>query len=74
MIVLELVDILKTLPQDKDISLFWDGASRGDIEGIVNTSGEVVIVGDWSIYRDGDYRAYKEDEIVYDKGRDIKIA
>lgn len=64
--VKELVKILKTLPQESDLSVFWDGGARGCIDGIVNTGSEVVIVGDWSIYRNSrKYRAYPEDQIIY---------
>ena len=56
----ELANILNGLP-DKEVYLFWDGAARGEIEGIMTQGETVVIVGDWSIYRD----RYKEEQIVY---------
>ena len=47
----ELVKVLGGLPQDKEVTLFWDGESRGEIEGIyINKKVGVVLVGDWSIY------------------------
>jgi len=62
----ELIQHLEKLPKDKEVSIFWDGAARGDVDGIVNADDEVVIVGEWSIYRDsGKYQAYPEDKIVY---------
>jgi len=57
--------ILATLPADKSVAVFWDGGPRGDVEGIVNAADEVVIVGEWSIYRDSEYRRYPDDQIVY---------
>lgn len=65
MIVEDLIKILSTLDQQKEVSVFWDGSARGDVCGIVNDESEVVIVGDWGIYRDGDYRAYSEEKIVF---------
>ena len=54
-----LAKILNDLP-DKEVSLFWDGGARGEVEGIIN-DGEIVLVGDWSIYRN----RYDESKIVY---------
>ena len=71
MIVSELIKHLQALPQEKEISIFWDGGARGDVDGIVNDDDEVVIVGDWSIYREGEmygkggYRVYEEEKIVF---------
>jgi len=65
--VKELIKHLEALPQDKDVAIFWDGGQRGDIDGIVNDN-QVVIVGDWCIYRDGTHRRYEEDNIVYVRG------
>ena len=66
MTVEELIKILQTLPQEKPVSIFWDGQPRGDIEGIVNDDGEVVLVGEWSIYRSsGKYQRYPEEKIIY---------
>ena len=62
----ELIEYLQKLPQEKDISIFWDGAARGDVEGIVNDDLEIVLIASWSIYRDGTYRAYPEENIVFD--------
>lgn len=61
----ELIKILQTLDPEKELSLFWDGGARGDVEGIVNDDAEIVLVGDWSIYRNGKYRAYDESKIVF---------
>jgi hypothetical protein len=67
----ELIGYLQGLEQDKEVSIFWDGAVRGDVEGIVDDAEEVVLVGNWSIYRDGDmygqggYRKYEEEKIIY---------
>ena len=62
----ELIEILQTLPQEKEVSIFWDGAARGDVDGIVNDDKEIVIVAEWSIYRDDpDYRKYPEEKIIY---------
>lgn len=63
----QLIEILKTLPKDSEIGIFWDGGVRGDVEGIVNDAeqGIIVIVGSWSIYRDGNYRAFSEDKIIF---------
>ncbi len=64
--VKELIEYLGTLPAEKNVSVFWDGAARGEVEGIVNAEHEVVLVGEWSIYRDNEkYRAYPEEEIIY---------
>ena len=68
--VKELIEYLEMLPENKEISLFWDGAARGNVAGIVNhenpdLTSEVIIIGEWSIYRKGSYRAYDEDEIIY---------
>ena len=65
--VKELIEQLKPLPQESEISIFWDGAARGEVEGIVNNvpGNEVVIVGEWDIYRDGKYREYPEKMIVF---------
>ena len=69
--VSELVVYLKELPQEKEVAIFWDGAARGEVDGIVNDDDEVVIVGDWSIYRDGEmygnggYRKYEEEKIIF---------
>ena len=61
----KLIEILNKLPQDKDVSIFWEGGEYGRVDGIVNSE-NVVIVGDWSIYRKaGKYQAYPEHEIVY---------
>lgn len=59
--VKELVKVLKKLPQDKEVSIFYDGAARGEVEGIVDDS-EVVIVAEWSVYRK------KFPEVVYARG------
>jgi hypothetical protein len=61
----ELIEILSKLDPEKEISIFWDGGARGDVEGIVDTDNEVVIVGEWSIYRDTKYRRYPEEQIVF---------
>lgn len=61
----ELISHLQQLPQDNEVSVFWDGGAYSVVEGIVNTDSEVVIVGEWSCYRDGQYRAYPEEQIVY---------
>ena len=58
--VKELIEQLTKLEPDAEVSVFWDGAPRGDIEGIYVSApnsfgyrgGEVVLVGDWSIYRE----------------------
>ena len=63
--VKELIDILGKLPQHKQVALFWDGSPRGNVEGIVDDDEEVVLVGEWSIYRDGRSRAYEEEKIVF---------
>lgn len=63
--VASLIKILQYLPQEKTVMLFWDGGARGDIEGIVNDDESIVLVGDWSIYRDGTYREYAETKIIY---------
>jgi hypothetical protein len=63
--VSQLIEILKTLPQQKPVFIFWDGSPRGPVEGIVNDDTEVVIVGDWSIYRKGSHRHYEESKIVF---------
>jgi len=61
----ELAKILLDQP-DKEISVFWDGGARGEVEGVVNSERDgIVIVGEWSIYRDGDCRAYDEHEIIH---------
>lgn len=59
-----LIQYLQKLPPDKEVAIFYDGAARGEIDGIVNDDYQVVIVGDWGIYRDGEYRAYDEDQII----------
>ena len=61
----ELIKILQGLGPEKEVSIFWDGGARGDVEGIVDDYGEIVLVGDWSIYRDGKYRQYDESDIVF---------
>jgi hypothetical protein len=62
----ELIEYLKKLPPTKPVALFWDGNPRGEIEGIVNDDSEIVLVGDWSIYRyPGRYQAYPESKIVF---------
>lgn len=63
--VKELFTLLQTLDPEKDVALFWDGASRGGVEGVVNDGDAVVLVGDWSIYRDGHYRAFQEENIIF---------
>lgn len=62
--VKELIKILGALPPNSDVSVFWDGNVRGDIEGIVNDHNkkEVVIIGEWSVYHS---QAYPEEMIVY---------
>ena len=59
----DLAKRLLALP-NREVNIFWDGAARGDVEGIVNDK-EIVLVGDWSIYRDGPYRMYAEDKIIF---------
>ena len=69
--VSELIKILESLPPAEEISIFYDGAARGGVEGIVNSGKDgIVIIAEWSIYRDESYRAYPEDEIVYEEMRD----
>lgn len=63
--VREFIDILAKLPQEKEVTVFWDGSVMGVVEGIVNDDNEIVIIGDWSIYRDGTYREYEENKIVF---------
>lgn len=58
----KLIEYLRNLPPDKEVSLFWDGSARGDVEGIVNDDHEIVLIGDWSIYR---HRVYPENKIVF---------
>lgn len=68
--VKELIEQLTKLELDAEVSVFWDGAPRGDIDGIYVTNpnffgsrGEVVLVGDWSIYRD---RIKEKHRVVWD--------
>jgi len=58
--VKDLVKVLKKLPQNKQVAIFYDGAARGEVEGIVDGS-DVVIVAEWSVYR----KTFPEDTIVY---------
>ena len=63
--VQQMIEYLQKLPPEKEVSIFWDGSARGGVDGIVNADEEVVIVGDWSIYRDKNHRVYPERQIVY---------
>lgn len=67
MTVSELTAHLDRLPRGAEVRIFWDGGERGVIEGIVDCDrrGVVVLVTDWSIYRNGAWRVYPEDEIVH---------
>lgn len=70
--VKELAKVLNKLPQNKEVAIFYDGAARGEIDGIVDDTNEIVIVTDWSIYRDGEYRAYEECQIVYERNESLQ--
>jgi hypothetical protein len=65
----ELVAILKNMPQDFDVSVFYDGAERGSLVGIV-LDDSAVLVADWSIYRTGTYRVYNEEKIIWAERED----
>lgn len=62
MTVSTLIKWLQKCPQEKQVAVFWDGNPRGEVEGMVNDDNEVVIVGDWSVYRD---TRYKQSKIIF---------
>lgn len=58
--VKELIEHLKSVDQDLEVSIFWDGSPRGDVDGLyINSGKELVIVGEWSIYEDEIRRSHK---------------
>ena len=59
----ELARRLLSLP-DTDIRLYWDGAPRGEIEGIAQRDhlDMIYLVSHWGIYREN----FTRDEIMYD--------
>lgn len=61
----QLLEFLQGLPPEKPVALFWDGSSRNSVEGIVDDDHEIVLVGDWSIYREGTHRVYLEEQIKF---------
>jgi hypothetical protein len=65
--VRELIERLGRVNQEADMALFWDGAPRGEVEGICRHGEEtIVLVGEWCIYRDGIHRAFPEVDVLFD--------
>jgi hypothetical protein len=48
--VKRLIEVLQGLNQESEVKLFWDGASRGEVEAIYDTPNTVVLAGEWGEY------------------------
>ena len=70
--VRELIERLGNVNQEADVALFWDGSARGDVDGICRRGdATIVLVGDWSIYRDGSHRAFPEVDVLFDANAEL---